>query len=149
MANKNAIINFMSKKASYLPNKLMELYFRYEDVQMINDTWTDSDASIVSNELINVLSKYLENNDDKTFNDVNTCPFCILAEHKCNKCGYFKIHGCCLNPRSTYEIIIENLYPDGHKLGIMDYIINKHGSVAIKELLQIVTLTTRLNIIEK
>lgn len=145
MPYKHAVINYMLMKVSFLPKELASIYWLEEDVENIKDTWTGKDSYRVVKSLHGTLSKYLSTGDDTAINDINTCPFCIFAENKCNNCGYFVNHGTCLNPHSTYEYVIKALYKGKDKeLGIMEYILDKHGNTAIKKMkdtLNIVDLT--------
>jgi hypothetical protein len=125
----------MITKTNFLPKELASIYFLREDIDTIKDTWSSDDALKVAKKLHETLSKYLETEDDSIINDINTCPFCILAEDRCNKCGYFTYHGTCLNPHSTYEKVTKKLWEGKEKeLGIMDYILESYGRRAIEML---------------
>jgi hypothetical protein len=128
------IIRFMKAKAALLPPELSGAYFTEEDIELINnDTdWTPKEARAVCRVIFMTL-------EGKELTDRNTCPYCIRFDDACNKCTYFKLHGCCAQANSTYQKILFHLFGTVKtKKGIMDYILETHGTNAYEVLQDIV-----------
>ena len=133
MPYKFQIMEFMRKKASFLPAEVRSTYFGESDEDSIKDLWTAKDAKRVCA----AIASYIEKGE---ITDTNLCPFCVRDNVNCNKCGYFQNHGCCHNPHSSYLAVLDHLYGTAKsKKGIMDYIREQHGEESINELKAIVT----------
>lgn len=133
MPYKFQIMEFMRKKASFLPANVRSTYFSESDEDVIKDLWTAKDAK----RICAAINRYIEKGE---ITDTNMCPFCIKDNGDCNKCGYFQNHGCCLNPHSDYLKVLDHIYGTPKtKKGIMDYIKENCGEEAINELKAIVT----------
>lgn len=140
MPFKHQIIEFMRKKASFLPVEVRNAYFDETDEDAIKDLWSSKEARRVCH----AIKIYIEKDE---ITDSNMCPFCLKDDGKCDKCGYFQNHGCCHNPHSTYLIVLDHIY-GGVKCnkGIMEYITETHGQEILNELKSIVTKTKLVSI---
>lgn len=132
MPYKQRLIEFMRVKASCLPAGLASVYWREEDEEIIRESWDNLTA-------FRVCKKMFEVFDEENQTDALMCPFCVAAEGHCNKCGYFKLHGCCETRNSDYSFVVDRLTGmRDSQYGIMNYIREQVGTQAIKQLRKII-----------
>lgn len=132
MPYKQRLIDFMRRKASFLPVELQSVYWREEDEEAIKDNW----ENIVA---YRVCKKIFENFENTKYDDMMMCAPCVAAAGNCNKCTYFTLHGCCKTSHSDYSFVVDRIFGvrDVEK-GIMDYIKEKCGDQAIEQLRKII-----------
>ena len=102
MTYKEKLIKFVEAKNQFIISKIGLPYADKKDFKDIRK-WKEEDCKYIYKDI-----KHIINNGVAVSFTIGTCPWCLKYIMNCDKCGYGKRHGKCLDKYSlfnTYESI--------------------------------------------